>query len=75
MDSIIAEGNPIEAVKLYTEIGVESDLIEHLQAYLQKRTDLDTEVIEVVQGLAFLQLMIFIGNYERISAYREALYN
>lgn len=62
-------------MRIYAETGVESDIIEELQTYLQKRIDLDSEAIEVFDDLTLLQLTYAMIYFERVSAYREALQN
>ena len=62
-------------MKIYTETGVESDIIAEIQTYFQKRVDLDTETIEVVDDLALLPLATAMLYFEKVSAYREALQN
>ena len=75
IDSIVESRNTIKAVKIYTETGVESDIIAEIQTYFQKRVDLDTETIEVVDDLALLPLATAMLYFEKVSAYREALQN
>ena len=62
-------------MKIYTETGVESDIIEELETYCQERIDLDDEKIEVFDDLALLQLAATMVYFEKVSAYREALQN
>ncbi len=75
VDTIVASRNTIEAVKIFAETGVESDIIEALQTYCQERIDLDDEAIEVVEDLVLLQLMTAMIYFEKVSTYREALQN
>ena len=75
VDSIVESRNTVEAVTIYTETGVDSDILAEIQTYLQKHIDLDDERIEVFDGLAFLQLMSTMLYFEKVSAYREALQN
>ena len=71
----IASRNTIAAVKIFAETGVESDIIEALETYCQERIDLDDETIEVLDDLAFLNLLTAMLYFQRVSAYREALQN
>ena len=75
VDTIVASRNTIKAVKIFAETGVESDIIEALQTYVQKCTDLGIEAIDVVEDLVLLQLMTAMLYFEKVSAYREALQN
>ena len=75
VDSIVESRNTVEAVTIYTETGVESDMIEALQTYLQKHIDVDDERIEVFEDLALLQLATTLVYFKKVSVYREALQN
>ena len=75
VDSIVESRNTIEAVTIYTETGVDSDIIEELQTYLQKHIDVDDERIEVFDDLALLQLATTMVYFKKVSVYREALQN
>ena len=75
VDSIVESRNTIEAVTIYTETGVDSDIIEELQTYLQKHIDVDDERIEVFDDLALLQLATTLVYFKKVSVYREALQN
>ena len=72
---MVASGNTVEAVKIFAETGVGSDIIEAIQTYCRERIDLDDETIEGVDDLALWQLLSAIGYLERISVCREALQN
>ena len=74
IDSITSR-NTIEAVKIFAETGVESDIIEELQTYCQERINLDDETIEVFDDFALWQLASAMLYFERVSVYREALQN
>ena len=75
VDSIVESRNTVEAVTIYTETGVDSDMIEALQTYLQKHIDVDDERIEVFEDLALLQLATTLVYFKKVSVYREALQN
>ena len=76
IDTIVESKDTIKGVKIYAEADVESDFIEELQTYLQKRIDLDNEdTIEVLEGLTLLQVTYAMIYLERGLAYREALQN
>lgn len=75
IDSIVETREDLNAARIYAEADVESDLIEELQTYLQKRLDLNSEAIEVLDDLTFLQLTHTMIYWERVSTYREALQN
>ena len=75
VDRILGLSKTIKAVKIFAETGVESDIIEALETYCQERIDLDDEAIEVVDDLAFLNLLTAMMYFQRVSAYREALQN
>ena len=75
VDTILGLSKTIKAVKIFAETGVESDIIEEIQTYCQERIDLDDEAIEVVDDLAFLNLLTAMMYFQRVSAYREALQN
>ena len=75
VDSIVESKNTVEAVTIYTETGVDSDIIEELQTYLQKHIDVDDERIEVFDDLALLQLATTLVYFKKVSVYREALQN
>ena len=75
VDSIVESRNTVEAVTIYTETGVDSDMIEELQTYLQKHIDVDDERIEVFDDLALLQLATTLVYFKKVSVYREALQN
>ena len=75
VDSIVGSRNNVEAVKIYTETGVEKDTIVAIENYLEKNIDIDSEEIEVIRNLHLVQLLGVIGYFEQVSAYREALGN
>ena len=75
VDSIIASAETIETVKIYTETGVQSDLIKQLQTYCQERIDLDAEAIKVSKTLTLWQLTSIVLHFKSISTYHEALHN
>ena len=75
VDSIVESRNTVEAVTIYTETGVDSDMIEELQTYFQKHIDVDDERIEVFDDLALLQLATTLVYFKKVSVYREALQN
>ena len=75
VDSIVESRNTVEAVTIYTETGVDSDMIEALQTYFQKHIDVDDERIEVFEDLALLQLATTLVYFKKVSVYREALQN
>ena len=75
VDSIVESKNTVEAVTIYTETGVDSDIIEELQTYFQKHIDVDDERIEVFDDLALLQLATTLVYFKKVSVYREALQN
>ena len=75
VDSIVESRNTVEAVTIYTETGVDSDMIEELQTYFQKHIDVDDERIEVFEDLALLQLATTLVYFKKVSVYREALQN
>ena len=75
VDSIVESRNTVEAVTIYTETGVDSDIIEELQTYLQKHIDVDDERIEVFDDLALLQLATTLVYFKKVSVYREVLQN
>ena len=68
VDSLLRLRKTIKAVKIYTETGVESDIIEALETYCQERIDLDDEKIEVFDDLALLQLATAMLYFEKFSA-------
>lgn len=75
IDGIAETQEDVNAAIIHAEIGVESDILEELQTYLQKRLDLDGAAIEVRVDFTLLELTYIMIHVERISAYREALQN
>ena len=75
IDSIVAAKNTVKLVRIYTEIGVEKDIIEEIQTYCQERINLDIEDIDVFKNLVLWELLTTLGYFQRDSAYREALQN
>lgn len=75
VDGIVASGNTVKAVRIYTETGVESDIIAEIQTYCQERIDLDIEDIDVFKNLVLLEILEMMVYSQRDSAYREALQN
>ena len=75
VDCTIKSTNTVKAVKIFTETGVEKDIIEEIQTYAQKRIDLDPEDIDVFKNLEFFQIIGIMGYFRRDAAYRAALQN
>ena len=75
VDSLIESKKTIKSVRIYTETGVEHDIISEIQTYLQKRIDLNIDDIDVFKNLELLQVIGMMTYFQRDSAYREALQN
>lgn len=75
VDSLLESGQPIKVVRIYTEIGVENDIIAEIETYCQEHHDLDIEDIHVFKLLTSWEIISVTAHLKRETTYREALYN